>query len=199
MVVVGYSSRYTIESSISDRINTINTSYKNIKGIIELPKGFISNNNDEYNTMRNKLVKYLDERTASSFIVEDKRANERRKAEILNDYDSYIGDIKYECNILGISEKDLVLIDDVVDIDQNKKEEIIKKRTAYTISKPRDIELYNKVLDVVKLLNSLKEDLEGVRCGRNRVTPIGENYTAHIIEVVKGEYKVNANVMANLD
>ena len=142
MVVVGYRNSYIVKSNINDSIEHINSSYRELKGIIELPKDFISNNKDEYKTMRDKLVKYLDERTASSFIVEDKRANERRKAEILNDYDSNIDNIKAQCKRIGIDEKSLTCNNDVVDIDQNKKEEIIKKRTAYTISKPRDIELY---------------------------------------------------------
>lgn len=79
MVVVGYSSDDIVKSNINDSIDYINSSYRELKGIIELPKGFISNNNDEYNTMRDKLVKYLDERIESSFIIADKTANKKRK------------------------------------------------------------------------------------------------------------------------
>ena len=199
MVVVGYSSSDIVKSNINDSIEHINSSYRELKGIIELPKGFISNNNDEYKTMRGKLVKYLDERIESSFIIVDKAANKKRKKEVINIYDSNIDNIKAQCKRIGIDEKSLTCNNDVVDIEPGKIKEIIKKNTAYTINTPRDIELYNKAPEVVKHLNSLKDELEGVRCGRNRVTPIGENYTAHIIEVVKGEYKVNANVMTNLD
>lgn len=199
MVVVGYSSSDIVKSNINDSIEHINSSYRELKGIIELPKDFISNNKDEYKTMRNKLVKYLDERIESSFIIADKTANKKRKKEVINIYDSNIDNIKAQCKRIGIDEKSLICNDDVIGIEPGKIKEIIKKNTAYTINTPREIELYNKALEVVKHLNSLKDELEGVRYGRNRVTPIGENYTTHLIECTNGEYKVNANVMAHLE
>lgn len=199
MVVVGYSSSDVVKSNINDSIEHINSSYRELKGIIELPKDFISNNKDEYKTMRNKLVKYLDERIESSFIIADKTANKRRKKEVINIYDSNIDNIKAQCTKIGIDEKSLTCNNDVIGIDPGKIKEIIKKNTAYTINTPREIELYNKALEVVKHLNSLKDELEGVRCGRNRVTPIGDGYAAHLIDFTNGEYKVNANVMAHLE